>query len=260
VNSQLIDPNRNKAQQRIRFTKLIAICVLGLQIILLIIGTIAVIFGVGQVAKAGGGFVPGFEAIELRRLISFLAPYLALPISFILTVIFYRKAKYVTSTWLPLAVIAAMFATDQLYLRLVPDPITENFGARTSPYPGFLVLPAEAVPPDFREKEHHYTKTEYMITFRRMAGGKKIDLDIAESVVAKFVTTGGKLVQRFTHQGITGEVYVYEHKETQETSFNLIWLNPPKQRIAIYLTQTPAQEYSPEDLINVLKRMRLANL
>jgi hypothetical protein len=54
----------------------------------------------------------------------------------------------------------------------------------------------------------------------------------------------------------TFPLYVYYNQKTQETTFNLIWLNPPKQRIAIYLTLTPAKEYSPEDLIKLLKSMK----
>jgi hypothetical protein len=238
--------------------KLTALCVLALQIILFFVGTIVVLWGFAEVAKEGGGIVPGFGAIQLSRFIAFLAPYLALPISSLLTFIFYRKAKYGTSVWLPLTLIAIIFTTGQLYLKIVPDPVMENFGARTAPYPGFLVLPADAVPPDFKETKHHYTKSEYMISFTRMVGRKKVDLDIAESVVARFGTTGEERVGKFTYQGITGEVYVYHNKETQEPSFNLIWLNPPKQRLAIYLSQSPVQEYSPEDLISILKSMRLS--
>jgi hypothetical protein len=136
------------------------------------------------------------------------------------------------------------------------DPIQENFGARPSPYPGFLALPPEAVPSGFKEVGHHYTKREYTLDFTRMVDGKKIDLNIAESDNAKFFYSNSELVQEFKYQGITGQVYVYHNLKTQETSFNLIWLNPPKQRIAIYLTQTPAKEYSQKDLIKILESMK----
>ena len=115
----------------------------------------------------------------------------------------------------------------------VPDPIQENFGARPSPYPGFLALPPEAVLSGFKEVGHHYTKREYTLDFTRMVDGKKIDLNITESDNAKFVFDNEELIQEFKYQGITGQVYVYHNKNTQETTFNLIWLNPPKQTIAI---------------------------
>lgn len=136
------------------------------------------------------------------------------------------------------------------------DPIQENFGARPSPYPGFLALPPEAVLSGFKEVRHHYTKREYTIDFTRMVDGNKIDLNIVESDNAKFFYSNSELVQEFEYQGITGQVYVYHNRKTQETTFNLIWLNPPKQRIAIYLTQTPAKEYSPKDLIKILESMK----
>jgi hypothetical protein len=137
------------------------------------------------------------------------------------------------------------------------DPIQENFGARPSPYPGFLALPPEAVLPGFKEVKHHYTKREYTIDFTRMVDGKKIDLNIIESDSVQFVLGNAELVQEFKHQGITGQVYVYHNQKTQETTFELMWLNPPKQRIAIYLTQTPSREYSPKDLITILTSMTI---
>jgi hypothetical protein len=138
----------------------------------------------------------------------------------------------------------------------VSDPIQENFGARPTPYPGFLALPPEAVPSGFKVVRHRYTKGEYTLDFTKMVAGKKIDLNIVESDYTKFEYSNSKLVQEFKHLGINGKVYVYHNQKTQETSFNLIWLNPPKQRIAIYLTQTPAKEYSPEDLIKILESMK----
>ena len=39
---------------------------------------------------------------------------------------------------------------------------------------------------------------------------------------------------------------------------NLIWLNPPKQRISIYLEQRDGDSYSPESLINILQSMKPA--
>lgn len=138
----------------------------------------------------------------------------------------------------------------------VSDPIQENFGARLTPYTGFLALPPESVPSGFKVVGHHYTKREYTLDFTKMVGSKKIDLNIVESDYTKFDNSNSELVQEFKYLGITGQVYVYCNQKTQETSFNLIWLNPPKQRIAIYLTQTPAKEYSPEDLIKILESMK----
>ena len=145
---------------------------------------------------------------------------------------------------------------DEQDLITVSDPIQENFGARPSPYSGFLALPPEAVLSGFKEVRHHYTKREYTLDFTRMVDGKKIDLNITESDNAKFVFDNEELIQEFKYQGITGQVYVYHNQKTLETTFNLIWLNPPKQRIAIYLTQTPAKEYSPKDLIKILESMK----
>lgn len=236
--------------------KLTALCILVLQIILFIAGSVVVLWGFGEIAAGGGGFVPGFESTQLCRLIALLVPYLALPISIVIAFVLYRNKKYSAAAWLPFALVGITLGAGQLYLKTVPDPIQENFGAHASPYPGFLVLPTKAIPAGFTETKHHYTKREYSISLTKLIDGKKIDLDITESDFTKFETNGEEQVQNFVHQGITGEVYVYHNQKTQETSFNLIWLNPPKQRIAIYLTQTPTQEYSPEDLIKILKSMK----
>lgn len=73
-----------------------------------------------------------------------------------------------------------------------------------------------------------------------------------------FSTTGSVLVKEFTHNGIKGHVYSHHHQRTKQDSLNLIWLNPPTQRVAIYLDQTPENEYTPEFLINILKDMQEA--
>jgi hypothetical protein len=105
---------------------------------------------------------------------------------------------------------------------------------------------------------HHYTKQEYGIRFRKMLNGDPIDLDIIESPITKFVHDRSKLVREFDHQEVTGRVYVANNDKSRKTTLNLIWLNPPKQRISIYLTQSVDNDYSPEDLIRVLESMKLA--
>jgi hypothetical protein len=139
-----------------------------------------------------------------------------------------------------------------------PATFMENFGPRPLPYPGFLVLPAERVPSGFQEVSHHYTKQEYGIRFRKMLNGDPIDLEIKESPTTRFVYYQSKLVREFDHQEVIGRVYAAYNKRSRKTTLNLIWLNPPKQRISIYLTQSVGNDYSPEDLIRVLESMKLA--
>jgi hypothetical protein len=71
----------------------------------------------------GGGFVPGFETIQLKRLIAFLAPYLSLPVLFVVALIFYRKMKYRVSIIVSLILLLTIFGTAQTYLHYNPDPI-----------------------------------------------------------------------------------------------------------------------------------------
>jgi hypothetical protein len=238
--------------------KLVSAGLLWLQVIAFLVLTAAVIWAFGQVFIAGAWFDARFASTQFWRLVSFLAPYLALPISTILTFILHKKGKYGRAIWLPLAFIALAFVAGQSYLRIVPDPIRENFGARSEPYPGFLVLPPEAVPEGFEEVEHHFTKREYMVHYTKMLNDQEIDLEIAEGDRIIFSHSGSDLVKEFEYQEITGQVYIHKHKKTGVTSYNLTWLNPPKQRIAIQLTQTANNDYSPNDLIAILKSMKPA--
>jgi hypothetical protein len=232
--------------------KLLSASVLWLQAALFALGTVFVIWGFNKVVGAGAGFVPGFKSIELRRLIATLAPYLVLPVSIIFSLLLHSNGRYGTAASLPLVPVAFATVAGRLYLTAVPDPIMENFGPRPLPYPGFLVLPPEGIPPGFQEVSHHYTKQEYGVRFRKMLNGDRIDLDIIESPTTKFVYDQSTLVREFDHQGVTGRVY------SGKTTLNLIWLNPPKQRISIYLTQSVGNDSSPEDLIRVLESMKLA--
>jgi hypothetical protein len=52
--------------------KLLSASVLWLQALLFALGTVYVISTFNQVVRSGGGLVPGFESIELRRLIASL--------------------------------------------------------------------------------------------------------------------------------------------------------------------------------------------
>jgi len=235
--------------------KFVSACLLATQIFLFIALTVVVLRGFGQMVMAGAWFDERFASTQISRLIAFLAPYLALPVSIILTSIFFREGRYGKAIWLPLVFIAVLSAVGRSYFEAVPEPIQENFGPRPSPYAGFLFLPPEAVPSGFEEVEHRYSKREYSIKFRKIIDGKKIDLDIAEGDNIGF-SRQGKLVKEFKYKEIKGSVYIHHHKTTKVTSFNLIWLNPPKQRLAIYLTQTPKNEHTPEDLIKILKSMR----
>lgn len=232
--------------------------ILAIQIILFFLGTIACFFSFVEVARQGGGFVPGFENTETLRLVAFLAPYLVLPLTAISAFVLRKKERFRLAIWVPIISIIVIFVAGQSFLKAVPDPIKENFGDRASPYPGFLILPPSEIPSGFKEVRHHYTKREYTISFIQMVNGKKINLDIAEGDFVNFSHNGETLVQEFLFQGVKGQVYFYHDKRTSEDSYSLNWLNPPKQRIAIYLTQTPDKSYSPRDLINILVEMRPA--
>jgi hypothetical protein len=235
--------------------KLVSVCVLWLQIILFAASTVYLVWAFTQVIQAGAGFVPGFESIQFWRLVASLAPYLIVPVSIVVSFLLHRRGKYRAAAWSPLALVGCAFIAGRLYLMAVPDPIMENFGSRSTPYPGFLVLPPERVPAGFEEKSHHYTKREYRVQFAKIVNGKRVDLEISESDITKFIHDKSKLVQEFTYQGISGHVYTSYDEKLQKITLNLIWLNPPKQRISIYLTQTPDAGYSPDDLIRILASM-----
>src|SRR5262252_108531 len=236
--------------------KRLSASVLWLQAVLFALATVYLIWAFIKVLAAGAGFVPGFESVMLRRLIAFLAPYLVLPISIMFSLFLHNSGKYAAAVGFPLALVALAIIAGQIYRTVVPDPIIDNFGARAAPYPGFLVLFPDAVPAGFQETAHHYTKQEYAIHFTKMLNGERVDLDIVESPTTQFVLGQSKLVRQFTYQGMPGHVYASYNDKTEKTTINLIWLNPPRQRISIYLTQTRGNDYSPEDVIKVLERMK----
>jgi hypothetical protein len=238
--------------------KIFSASVLWTQVALFVVGTAYVCWAFSLVIAAGAGLVPGFEPIQLRRLIAYLAPYLVLPVSFTLSLFLHSFRKYATATCFPLILMASAFIGGRIYLMAVPDPIIENFGDRRAPYPGFLFLSPEGVPAGFKETAHHYTKQEYNVRFTKMLDGKRIDLEIMESPITQFLHDQGTLVQEFTYQDILGQVYTSHHKRTGTTTLNLIWLSPPRQRISIYLEQMPPADSSPEDLIKILESMKLA--
>jgi hypothetical protein len=137
----------------IRFS---ARCLLAGYVLIFAALTALLIFAYGQVIAQGGGFATGFESIQFRRLIAFLAPYLALPAAFLLALILYRQSRYTLSIVVALGLLVAVFGTGQAYLRYQPDPIRDNFGPRAAPVFGFLILPADALPSGFVEKHHFF--------------------------------------------------------------------------------------------------------
>lgn len=238
--------------------KFLSASILWLQALLFVLGTVYVIWGFDQVIRAGGGFVPGFESVESRRLIASLAPYLVLPVGIVLSYLFHRRGRYAAAASFSLVLLAGVTMAGRLYLVAVPDPIIDNFGPRPLPYAGFLVLPSERVPAGFQEVSHHYTKQEYNIRFRKTLNDDQVDLDIIESPITKFVYDPSTEVREFEYRGITGRVYATHDGKGGKTMLNLIWLNPPRQRIAIYLAQRNGADYSPDNLIDILQSMKPA--
>lgn len=230
--------------------KYLSACVLLLQILAFVLGTIFLFQQLGYVIGAGAWFS------HLGRLVAALAPYLILPIGIILSFLLHRNGSYRAAASLPLVLLTVAAFAGQIHNAVVPDPILDNFGPRPAPYPGFLILPPGEAPPGFQEVSHRYTKQEYEIKFRKMQNDNQIDLDIFESPITQFLYSQSKLVREFDYQGITGHVYAYSGKRGKEMT--LVWLNPPKQRISISLTQSAGDDYSPEDIINVLKSMKPA--
>jgi hypothetical protein len=235
--------------------KITAFVFIGLQIVLFIVSTSVVLWVLRKLIKAGAGFNSPFESIQFWRLVFTLIPYAALPICMIAAIVFYNNEEYLISIWMPLAFLAFTLIISYLYLRIVPDPIAENFGPRPSPYPGFLVLPADAVPLGFKEVRHHYSKTEYSINFSRHVGSQYTYLSISESETATYSHGGARTNSEFLHSGIVGHVYEYFNEENLDKSLHLIWLNPPKQRVSIFLTQS-SSEFLPDDVIDLFKKLR----
>jgi hypothetical protein len=137
----------------------------------------------------------------------------------------------------------------------VPDPFVDDFGPRLIPQPGFLILPPEEVPTGFEEISHHYSKKEYRIHFRKMPD-KGCNLFIVESPTAIYSHSLSDLVREFDYRGVTGHVYAAGY--SGKITLHLIWLNPPMQRISIFLSQHLSDGYSPDDLIKIIQSMKQA--
>lgn len=232
--------------------KILSASVLWLQILMFALGTIYVLRQFVHVVRAGAWFD------DPRRLAAAVAPYLVLPVGIILSSAFHGNEMYTAGAVFPLVLLAAVTAAGQIYLKVVPDPVMDNFGPRPLPYSGFLVLPREEVPAGFQEVSHHYSKHDYNIHFRRMLNDNWVQLHIAESRGAKFVHSSSQMVRGFDYRGITGHVYAETEDKSGKRTLHLIWLNPPQQRVSILLTQPPGDSYSPEDLITLLRSMTLA--
>ncbi|MBY0381263.1 MAG: hypothetical protein K2W78_05035 [Xanthobacteraceae bacterium] len=135
-----------------------------------------------------------------------------------------------------------------------PDPIQENFGARVSPYGGFLELPANSVPPGYVETSHHFTKHEYVLKLTKTVDGNKFNLDLTESDVAQFFEPKDPPFKEFTYQGRTGRIFTSHG--TGKPALSLYWMNAPKQRLSISVQQVQSDEWSPDRLIRLLEAMR----
>jgi hypothetical protein len=238
--------------------KRIAASVLWLQIFLFALWTIYLAWLFQRVVMAGAGFVPGFEVIEQRRLIATLAPYLVLPFGVVFSFLLFRKGCFRAAASLSFAIAFLAFVAGRLYLTEVLDPVEDNFGVRPQPYSGFLILPLEKALDGFNEVSHHYTKSEYVIRLKKALNNGSVDLDIFESPFTKFMVNEANFVRTVEYRAITGRIYASHNTKRGETTLNLVWLNPPQQRISIYLSQPDGYIYSPDDLIRVLETLETA--
>jgi hypothetical protein len=228
--------------------KRLSVAVLLLQILVLVFGTIYLLQQLSYVIAAGAWFS------HLGRLAAALAPYLALPVGLIASLLLHIKGKYGAATVFPFALLGVAAVAGQLYLAVVPDPIIDNFGLRPRPYPGFLLLHPEDAPAGFQEVTHRYTKQEYRIEFTKTQNEDQIRLEIFESPITQFRYSQSQLVQTFEHQGITGHIYAYGGQWGK--AMTLVWLNPPRQRLSISLKQRAGDDPSPDDLIKILQSMK----
>jgi hypothetical protein len=142
-----------------------------------------------------------------------------------------------------------------------PDDITEKFGRREAPYAGFLVLPQSALPDGYSETTQHYTKTEYIIKFRKMIENTSYDIEVTESDVIKyFEPPKYNVAKEFVFNGRGGRVLSYRERLTDRQALVLYWINPPKQRLSIFVELEPSHPISPDDLINLLAAMTPATV
>lgn len=197
-----------------------------------------------------------FFPTQILRFLLLIAPYFSLIPATVFTYYARKKVQYLRSILVPIALIGLTFFASQYFLRSIPDPIQENFGAREEPYPGFLYLPEDQIPQGFKKKEHRYTKTYYSVSYQKLLDGKNIGLTIAQGDTVIFGTNGCEEINSFIYRNIEGHVYSCTHSKTGKVSLNLIWLNPPKQRISIYLDQLEQKPYTPIFLIEILRHMK----
>jgi hypothetical protein len=235
--------------------KVAAFLFASLQAIIFIALTLFISVAFLRIASAGAGFNSPFESIQKRRLVATLAPYFVLLISTIISLSFYNRALYGTSIWSSFALITLVSIVSRLYLFVVPDPIMDNYGPRQAPQPGFLVLPAASAPPGFTEVRHHYTKRDCSIDFVKNMGDQCARLSITQSEGCVFSHGNSEPIMNFLHAGVVGHVYAHGNESTSNRCLSLIWLNPPKQRLSIYLTQ-PSNDLTPEFLVELLKKMK----
>jgi hypothetical protein len=222
--------------------------------------TVLLIFAFRHVITEGGGFITGFESIQFRRLIALLAPYLALPIAFVLALILYRQSRYALSVSAALGLLVVVFGTGQAYLRYQPDPIRDNFGPRAAPVSGFLILSPDALPSGFVEKRHFFSKREYSIDFVRTTGNGIQRLQVIESDLTKFVEPKQQSPIEFVHRGMTGRLYtVPDRMNPNRVTHYLFWLNPPKQRLMLTLSSSTSDNIAASQLVDILQSMREAH-
>jgi hypothetical protein len=137
--------------------------------------------------------------------------------------------------------------------------VEENFGERVAPYGGFLVLRKADWPAGYVEKSHHYTKVEYQLRLVKVIDGKSYAIDIDESDHSAFFGPKNYTAMKsFTYKGVSGQVHLFPDHLQGRPQIDLMWMNPPKQRIMISSDQVPSQEWSPDDMIHLLQKMTLA--
>lgn len=221
-----------------------------IQILLFLIGGVLIL---KLLSPPLGGFDGRFFNAQFIRFIASVAPYFVLLISVPTSILLHRRNRYLLSILNPFILIFVAFIFGQSILKIIPDPIQENFGARSEPYAGFLVLPKDAIPEGFKEVEHQYTKRHYSVRFQN---DRNVQFGISEDDSARFGDSSYKPIQEFEYRGVQGHIYHYKPEDKERESLSLIWLNPPKQRVYMWVSEYPlSDEYSPEFLINILKNM-----
>lgn len=201
-----------------------------------------------------GGFDNRFFTAQMLRLLVYFSPFIALTISLIIAVNAHKEKRYwISIASLLLPIIVGLISTSSLIDRVAPDPVQENFGLREEPYKGFLVLPESNIPEGFKVTERRYTKREYIIELENDDGVK---MRITEGDNIMFANKNTTLVESFNHKGIEGHIYHYLSHEGKEEGLKIIWLNPPKQRLVLWVGSYPLpKEYSSEFLYEIFYDM-----